>query len=143
MKIKMLKSTPGAVNGGLDVKLFKKGLVYDTADMEGLEKVFLKIKAAEVHETPAEVERHEKGLTGAPENKRVVPVENKTSGNLEDTEFADPDPDDGDDIFTLEELEGSKAGDIRKLAKENGVDLSDFARNTAADVLIDAYLNRQ
>jgi len=132
MKIKMLKSTPGAVNAGLDVRLFKKGLVYDTAEMEGLEKVFLKIKAAEVHVTPDEVARHAKGLTGAPSNKRATPPAVKVERPEEDK-------------YTLEELETCKAGDVRKLALQQNpiIDLSDLAVNTSAAKLIEAYLERQ
>ena len=76
-KIKMLQSTPGALNGGLNVKLFKKDLVYDTEEMEGLDQIFLDNKFAEVHVVPEEVVRHEKGLSGAPENKRAEVPENK------------------------------------------------------------------
>ena len=83
MKIKMIKSTAGALNGGLDVKLFKAGLVYDTEDMEGLDEVFIGIGAAAEHATPIEVERHQKGLSGAPENKRVVVPENKEVKEVE------------------------------------------------------------
>jgi len=134
-KIKMLESVPGALNGGLYVKLFKKGLVYDTEEMEGIDKIFLDNNFAEIHIVPDEVVRHEKGLTGAPSNKRAVVPENKIDDIL--------DPDDGDDIFTLEELEGAKAGDIRKLAEENDIDLTDLPKNTGAKVLINAYLDRQ
>lgn len=125
-KIKMLKSTAGALNNGLAVKNFKKGLVYDTEDMEGLDVIFLKIKAAEVHVTPPEVDRHNKGLGGAPINKRNNgPDKNKKV------------------LFTAEELEGAKAGEIRKLAKDNNVDLSGALPNTSAKTLISMYLERQ
>lgn len=78
-KIKMLQSTPGALNGGLAVKNFKKGLVYDTKEMEGIDKIFLEIGVAEVHVIPDEVERHQKGMTGAPVNKREIVPENKST----------------------------------------------------------------
>ena len=144
MKIKMLKSTPGALNGGLNVKLFRKDLVYDVADMEGIDKVFLKIGVAEVYETPVEVVRHQKGLSGAPLNKREKVPENKEVQHILDEVTEDlVDPDDGDDFFTLEELEGAKAGDIRKLAVEHDIDLTDLPKNTSAKVLINAYLDRQ
>lgn len=119
----MLESTPGALNGGLDVKLFKKGLVYDTEDMEGLDKIFLDIKAAEVHETPAEVERYQRGMSGAPVNKRASNSKNK--------------------LYTEEDLEGLKAGDIRKLAEENNVDLHGARPNTSAGTLASMYIERQ
>ena len=76
-KIKMLQSVPGALNGGLNVKLFKKDLVYDTELMEGIDQIFLDNKYAEVHIEAEEVVRHQKGLSGAPENKREVVPENK------------------------------------------------------------------
>lgn len=123
-KIKMLQSTPGALNGGLDVKNFKKGLVYDTEEMEGIDLIFLSIGVAEVHIVPAEVVRHQKGLKGAPTNKRDKVPENKV-------------------IFTAEELEGAKAKDIRALAKKHGVDLKGSKRNTSAETLISMYLERQ
>ena len=132
-KIKMITSTPGTVNGGLNVVMYKKDLVYKVEDMSpDVVETFLKIKAAEVYQTPDEVLRHQKGLTGAPENKREKVPENK-----------EVDPDNGDDSFTLEELEGSKAKDIRALGKENNIDLSDLPKNTSAEVLINAYLDRQ
>ena len=77
-KIRMLQSIPGALNAGLDVKLFKKGLVYDIEGMEGLDVVFLDNDYAEVYTSPEEVVRHEKGLSGAPENKRAEVPENKS-----------------------------------------------------------------
>ena len=138
-KIKMLQSMPGALNGGLDVKMFKKGFVYpneDCPDLEGLDVIFLNEKVAEPYKSPEEVVRREKGLRGAPFNKREKdPEENK--------EVEDIDPDNGDDFFTFEELDGASAGEIRKLAEENGIDLTDFAKNTSAANLINAYLDRQ
>jgi len=77
-KIKMLQSIPGALNGGLKVKLFKKDLVYDREDMEGIDLIFLDNNLAEEYTEPEEVVRHEKGLSGAPENKREVVPENKS-----------------------------------------------------------------
>jgi len=76
-KIKMLQSIPGALNGGLNVKLFKAGLVYDVEDMEGIDQIFLDNKYAEVYVSPEEVVRHQKGLSGAPENKRETVPDNK------------------------------------------------------------------
>lgn len=46
-------------------------------------------------------------------------------------------------IYTEEELEGTPAKEIRALADENNIDLSDFANNASAEKLIDAYLERQ
>ena len=140
-KIKMLKSTPGAINGGLKVKLYQKGLVYDVEDMmESVVKTFLDIGVAEKHATPPEVERHQKGLTGAPQNKRVAPPETEETETeeteTEETETKRP-------IFTAEELEGAKAKEIRDLAEEHGVDLSGALRNTSAKTLISMYLERQ
>ena len=149
MKIKMLTSTPGALNNGLTVKLFQKGLVYPIDEMEGIDKVFLDIGVAEVYVVPEEVKRHEKGLSGAPVNKRAEVPENKeldTNADFHDVSDlaeSDEDPDDGDDYFTLEELEGSKAKDIRELSVENDIDLTDFAKNTSAETLINAFLARQ
>ena len=77
-KIKMLQSIPGALNGGLKVKLFKKDLVYDREDMEGIDQIFLDNNFAEKYVEPEEVVRHEKGLSGAPENKRDAVPENKS-----------------------------------------------------------------
>ena len=74
----MLQSIPGALNKGLDVKLFKVGLVYDREDMEGIDQIFLDNDLAEVYIEPEEVVRHEKGLSGATENKRDVVPENKS-----------------------------------------------------------------
>ena len=150
-KIKMLESIPGALNGGLNVKLFKKDLVYDREDMEGIDQIFLDNGYAEEHVTPDEVLRHEKGLSGAPTNKREKgPESNKRSSLFENLKNKlskeDPDnedPDNGDDLFTYEELDGAKAGDMRKLAEENNIDLSDFPKNTSGDKLIIAYLERQ
>jgi len=45
--------------------------------------------------------------------------------------------------YTAEELEGTPAKELRELAKENDIDLSDFANNASAEKLIDAYLERQ
>jgi hypothetical protein len=122
-KIKMLQSIPGALNGGLDVKLFKQGLIYDTEDMEGLDKIFLQNNFAEVHNPLAEVIRHQRGMTGAPINKREALSENK--------------------LYTAEDLADLKAGDIRKLAEENGVDLHGARRNTSAETLASMYIERQ
>lgn len=132
MKIKMLESTAGALNGGLSPKLFKKGLVYDAADMEGIDKIFLDIGVAEIHEKPDELARHEKGLTGAPANKRTAPPAPKVERPEEDK-------------YTFEELEDCKASDVRKLALQQNpiIDLSDLAANTSAAKLIAAYLERQ
>ena len=49
----------------------------DVEDMEGIDEIFLEIGVAEPYIEPAEVERHQKGLSGAPENKREVVPENK------------------------------------------------------------------
>lgn len=125
MKIKMLQSTPGALNNGLDVKLFKKGLVYDVEGMEGIDEIFLAMGVAERHEIPDEVVRHNKGLSGAPINKR------------------DKGPEENKKLYTVEDLEGLKAGDIRKLAEENNVDLHGARRNTSAETLASMYLERQ
>ena len=46
-------------------------------------------------------------------------------------------------VYTAEELEGTPAKEIRELAEENDIDLSDFANNASAEKLIDAYLDRQ
>ena len=71
-QIKMVKTTPGATNGGLAVKLYAAGLVYNTDEMmPSVVETFLKIGVAIEHVKSEEVVRHEKGLTGAPENKRV------------------------------------------------------------------------
>lgn len=88
-KIKMLQSMPGALNGGLDVKMFKKGFVYpneECPDLEGLDKIFLNEKVAEPYVSPEEVERHEKGITGAPSNKRVEVPENKETEEVKEEE---------------------------------------------------------
>ena len=161
-KIKMLQSIPGALNGGLNVKLFKKGLIYDVEDMEGIDQIFLDNKYAEVYIIPEEVIRHQKGLTGAITDKREIVPKNKKSENDPDNLSFDPDnlPFDLEDnlsdayqsinpenkekvIYTSEELEGAKAGDIRKLGKENDVDLSDLKVNASAKKLIEIYLERQ
>ena len=124
-KIKMLQSVPGTVNGGLKVVHYKKGIIYKTVDMsEEVVETFLDNNYAEEYIKPVEVERHEKGLSGAPLNKRDNVPKNKT-------------------VYTAEELEGAKAKDIRKLAKENNVDLSGSQRNTSAETLISMYLERQ
>ena len=78
MKIIMLESTPGTINGGLNVVHYKKGLVYNSEDMSPeVVQTFLDIEVAKEHVTPDEVIRHEKGLSGAPQNKRVIVPENK------------------------------------------------------------------
>lgn len=134
MKIKMLQTIPGALNNGLNVYLFKKGLVYPNAeveDLEGLDEIFLDNGFAEIHQEPEEVIRHQKGLTGAPENKRAQAPEDIVDEYEEAV------------VFTYNELEGKKAGEIRDLAKKFGVDLSDFHMRTSAEKLIEAYLERQ
>ena len=71
MKIKMLKTTPGTINGGLKVVSYKKDLVYKVEDMDSdVVNTFLDIGAAEEHIPDEAVIRHQKGLSGAPENKR-------------------------------------------------------------------------
>lgn len=88
-KIKMLTSTPGALNKGLDVHTFKAGLVYPNAeieDMEGLDEIFLEIGVAELYETPSEVIRHQRGISGATINKRVEVPENKDVLVVDDEE---------------------------------------------------------
>ena len=78
MKIKMLKSTAGAIDGGLKTILYKAGLIYNSEDMlPGNAEIFIKIGVAEQYITPSEVIRHQRGMTGAPENKRELEPENK------------------------------------------------------------------
>jgi hypothetical protein len=123
----MLKQTPGALNGGLNVFLFKKGVIYpnkQVPDLEGLDQIFLDNKFAELYVKPDEVARHEQGLKGAPLNKRETVPNAKV-------------------IYTAEELEGSSAKEIRELAEENDVDLKGSRRNTSAETLISMYLERQ
>ena len=126
MKIKMLRTEPGALDGGLRVVPFTKGRIYDTKDMEGIGEIFLDIKAAEEHIPDDYEKRHAAGLSGAPLNARVTPPENKEKV-----------------LFTAEELEGSSAKDIRKLAEDNGVSLEGSLANTSAKTLISMYLERQ
>jgi hypothetical protein len=77
-KIVMKQSIPGAINSGLEVKLYKIGLVYETEDMDPeVVQTFLDNGFASEYVKPVEVERHEKGLKGTPENKRVKVSENK------------------------------------------------------------------
>jgi len=78
MKIKMLKSTPGAIEGGLKTILYKAGIIYNSEDMlPGNAQVFIKLGVAQEHVSPPEVIRHQMGITGAPENKREKVPENK------------------------------------------------------------------
>lgn len=82
MKIKMLKSTPGALNGGLTVKMFSKDKVYNSEEMEGLAETFINIGVAEEYTDPEPViKRREKIMRkmekDAPQNKAVKPASNK------------------------------------------------------------------
>ena len=79
-KIKMLDSIPGTINGGLNVILYKKGLIYEIAEMTPeVVQTFLDNGFAEEYLIPEEVLRHEKGLTGAPTNKREGTPINKAT----------------------------------------------------------------
>lgn len=120
----MLKTTPGALDGGITVKVFEEGKIYNTEDMEGLDKIFLDIKAAEEYQTPVEVlKRQEKMLDKAPENKIASPPSYK---KLTEDFFSD-----------------MRAGQIRAFAHKRGVSLEDVPANTSKEKLAKIFVERQ
>lgn len=133
MKIKMLQSKPGAVNGGLSVKQFKVNGVYDSAGedeiTEELAQVFVKNKWAEPYEIPV-VEGHaaqrrilQRNVSTVPENKMEKTVQENKTVNA--------------DFF-----KDWKAGKIRSWAAKQKIDLMDVPANTSASKLIEIVLEK-
>ena len=116
----MLQSTPGAINGGLEVKAFSKDRCYSTEKGEitdELVKVFLEIKVAEVYTVPV--------VAGHKAQAKILAL-NKDECATVSSEFFDD----------------MRAGHIRQYAIEHNVDLTDQRANTSRSALIKVLLDR-
>lgn len=127
MKIKMLKSTRGAVNGGLFVKVFEEGKVYNSEDMGECADVFLDIGVAEKYTPPPEAEKYIKRQEAKIERKMEAQApQNKSVNKVDEDYFKD-----------------MKAGQIRQYAAKRGIDLTDVPGNTGASKLAKIVVERR
>lgn len=131
MKIKMLRTVPGAIDDGLRVVPFFKDKIYESEEMEGLAEIFMGLEepaAEEYVPTPEQAKaiekRERKMMKDAPENKGAPELPQKKD-------------------IAIEYFDGMRAGQIREFAKKKGVDLADQAPNTSASKLAEVFVMRQ
>jgi hypothetical protein len=125
MKIKMIRSAPGANWEGLKVSLFKAGEEYE------VDEDVLTTKVANVF-----VAEH-KAEEVVPEVPVVVGQDKLTPPNKQVIKDAP------EKKLTIKDMEKLKAGEIRILAKERKIDLSDTKTNTSAKDLAKLVVKRQ
>ena len=126
MRIKMIKTAPGANWEGLQVSLFKAGEEYGVDEDKLTKKVAnMFISEGLATEVVKEVIPIVVGQDNLePPNKQVI-------------------KDAPEKKLTAKDLEKLKAGEIREIAKEQNIDLDDTKSNTSAKDLAKLVLKRQ